>query len=289
METTDDSGGPAPMLPAGMAKRPLSGWSIAALVAAVLFLPLLPILLGIIALVKIHHSGGRSGGMVLAIVAIALGVVELIAGVLASLAVPAFIRARQKAEMTRAMNNTRQISLSLFAFDQDWGEMPSRKIYEANRDQFAEVSEGDDANFYLGMLIAGGYTASEDLFRVKDGNTRSKQHEGMGNEPRKVLEDGECGFGYVMLECDRALTMSEAGRPVLLAPVVPGSGGRNPQFDPKIWEGRGLFSRLDGSVQSERIERGVLMVKQPGGAKSLFATGPGTLWESELPEVKAPR
>jgi len=67
--------------------------------------------------------------------------------------------------------------------------------------------------------------------------------------------------------------------------LVPGSSGRYPLFDPGPFDGKGIYLRLDKSVQLGKIKDGRLLA----GDRNLFDTGPDTVWGDDVPDVKAPR
>ena len=288
MENNPLGSTPPPMPLPATTKRPVSGWAIAAIVGAVLLVPLLPVIFGVIALAKICNSGGRTGGTVLAVVAMVLGGVELV-GILAALAAPVILRSRMKAQMTMATSNALQVNALLFQFSQDWGEFPSRKIFEENREQFPGLLESDDANFYLGMLIAGGYTKTEECFYTEGGSATHKRPDNVITPPQRLLEAGECGFGYVLTADGKVATKSVSGAfPLLVYPLMSGSGGRDPIFNSKPYDGRAFYLNADGSVQMARIQNGKVVMNS-GGGRFLFETGPGTVWGEAVPDVKAPR
>jgi len=109
---------PLPPAPAGPVKR--SGLAIASLVCGIIgpltvgLASLVAVILGIVGLVKISKSQGALGGKVMAIVGIVLGGLFLLAlpfiALIAAIATPALIRARDMAEGAMAMNNLKQMS-----------------------------------------------------------------------------------------------------------------------------------------------------------------------------------
>lgn len=217
-------------------------------------------------------------------------VVIAIIAALAGLATPVILRAKKKADLTQATNNMKQLGVLLFEFDQDWGSFPSQAIREANADQFSGSSAGTDANAFLGMLISGGYTESEEIFYAKGGSQSTKRPDNVVNTPTKVLEAGECGFGYVMLTGNEAMSTSDnAGRPLLVAPLQPNSGGNDPNFNSDPYDQKALYLRLDQSVQQARINKKTNKVVLPGTSRTLFETGEESVWDKDTPAVQAPR
>jgi prepilin-type N-terminal cleavage/methylation domain-containing protein len=217
-------------------------------------------------------------------------VVIAIIAALAGLATPVILRAKKKADLTAATNNMKQLGALMFEFDQDWGSFPSQDIRNANADQFTGASAGDDANAYLGMLIAGGYTESEEIFYAKGGSQSTKKADNVVNTPAKVLEAGECGFGYVMLQGNKAMSTSDnAGRPLLVAPLQPNSGGNDPNFNSDPYDQKALYLRLDQSVQQARINKKTNKVVLQGTSRTLFQTGEESVWDQDTPAIKPPR
>jgi hypothetical protein len=58
----------------------------------------------------------------------------------------------------------RNLGIFLFAFEDEWGTFPSEKILRANPEQVPGVRPGSSSNALLSMLIAGGFTTSEEVF-----------------------------------------------------------------------------------------------------------------------------
>lgn len=106
-----------------------SGWAIASLVFGIcFFIPfafLLAIIFGIIGLVKISKSRGALAGQAMAIVGLVLGVVQVllipIIGLLAAIAIPNFLRAREIAQAEVCVVNLRMIDAAkdMYALEND--------------------------------------------------------------------------------------------------------------------------------------------------------------------------
>ena len=56
--------------------------------------------------------------------------------------------------------------------------------------------KGKWSNDYLGQLIAGGYTKSEEIFYAKGGVGGSRKPDNVISSPESILAPGECGFAY---------------------------------------------------------------------------------------------
>lgn len=282
--------------------------AVVAFVICLLFLPLLPIILGAVASGRIRGSQGRVKGLGLARAAMWLGIIQLV-GMLLGLVVGHLRSAYQKAAATQALNNMSSLGALLFEFDQDWGSVPSKQIYQANRDNFRGLRFADDSNFYLGMLIAGGYTESEEVFYARCPATRGRRPDNVIDSPDHLLATGECGLGYVMLAGDKAQAWPQSGgpdRPLLVTPLALDGGGPLPRFDRASMDGKALllmWSNQVVEVSIDRSDRGPDSTKPAishapknldparnlGPGHRFFDHGPGTIWGDDQPLVKAPR
>jgi len=215
--------------------------------------------------------------------------VFLIAGLLAGLATPQILRARKNAERAEAITNAKQLGLALFCFEEQYGTFPSQEIYKANKEKFKNSNGGDTANDLLGMLLSGEFIDSEEPFYAKGGARTDKKPDNVFNDPKKLLEPGECGFGYVMFKGGKAMssTSVDSSAPVLITPLEPGSGGADPKFNKKIYNGFIVYLRLDLAVKLVKLDA-TGKVPAPNN-HTLFETGPGTIWEKNAPDVKAPK
>lgn len=268
-------------------------------------LPLVPLVCGAVALGRIRSSGGKTGGRRLAMAAMWLGAVQLV--LFGGMVVGGWVvRAKRIAEFTQACDNMSSFGCLMFEFDQDWGSFPSLEVYEANREQFAGLQKSDDANFYLGMLIAGGYTESEEVIFAACPATKGKRPNNVTKPAARVLEAGECGFGYVMLRGGTAQSTSDVpGRLLLVTPLALDGGGSDPRFDRASMGGKAAMLRLDQAVYQVEVDRngrvdpgeeswhrppkGLGRSVSVGKGHPPFATGPNTVWGDDAPEVKAPR
>lgn len=235
------------------------------------------------------HVRKRAGGFTLVELLVVIAIIAALAG----LATPAILRAKKSADLTEATNNLRNLGVFMFAFEDEFGSFPSQQIREENQERFQNASGGDNSNDLLGLLIAGGITNSEEIFYAKGGTRRNKKPDNVINSPAKILEAGECGFGYVMLSGGEAMSTSDnGGRPLVVAPLDPGSqGGDNPNFNDTPYNGRAVYLRIDNSVKQNQIgtssNQGKVLLP---GNKTLFETGEDTVWDTDAtPDVKAPK
>lgn len=228
----------------------------------------------------------RAGGFTLVELLVVIAIIAALAG----LATPAILRAKKSADLTEATNNLRNLGVFLFAFEDEFGTFPSQDIYQDNQNRFKNASSGDSSNDLLGLLIAGNFTTSEEIFYAKGGARSSKKPDNVVNSPAKVLESGECGFGYVMLSGNEAMSTSDnGGRPLLVAPLEPNSGGNDPNFNENPYNGRAVYLRIDQSVKQGSVDQDRKKVLLPGN-QTLFETGEDSVWGTDdVPDVKPPK
>ena len=108
-------------------------------------------------------------------------VVIAIIAALAGLATPVILKARKSADLTQATNNLRNLAVFLFEFENEYGTFPSETIYTENSNRFRNASGGQSANDLLGLLIAGNFTDSEEIFYAKGGARSSKKPDNVIN------------------------------------------------------------------------------------------------------------
>lgn len=214
-------------------------------------------------------------------------VVIAIIAVLAGLATPAILKAQKAAAKAQATNNAKEIGTALFGFVEQYGGYPSESTKQQLIDEGAEVvPEGNDANSYLGQLLAAGSVDSEKIFYVK-GVKGSREGDSIFSSPEKLLAEGENGFGYVMLEGDEPLSSPSSIVPLVVAPLK--SGGSDPVFDDGPFAGVYIYLTPDGSVSGGKISPDGKPIAPGRGAGGLFGEGKDSIFEDDVPDVKAPR
>jgi hypothetical protein len=194
-------------------------------------------------------------------------------------------RSRQKAELMRTVSNAKQIHLVMLDFESDYGYFPDN--YSAARNKELNGFTGSYANDYLGQLIAGGYTKSEEIFYALDKRYRGYKQDLIISPPSYILDKNECGFSYVMVEEKgkrRGLnTKDNGGIPILVASLVNEWGS----CEKSSYDNRGVYLRVDGSARSERLRSSDQKI-QIGGGMTLFDKGTSTVWGSLNPVVLLP-
>jgi len=264
-----------------------SGWAISALVAAILFVPLVPLACAMVALRRIRRAQGRIHGRGLAIAALIIGAIQLVAYVLVVILSPFVQRMNRAKDLAYTTQDLKLLGQIMSDFERDWGTFPSRRIGVDNPDSFMTMLNGDDANYYLNMLIAGGYTQSADIFRRHD---LQRLPDGRVEPWNDLREPGSCQFGYVMLSAGKAMSNSSgAGRPLLVVSLAYGARGRNPAFNLQRFDGKGVYLLNDLSVHQSCIDHDTCKMFLPNGTRTLFETGPSTVWGDDIPDVKPPR
>lgn len=214
-------------------------------------------------------------------------VVIAIIAVLAGLATPAILKAQKAAAKAQATNNAKEIGTALLGFVEQYGGYPSESTREQLVGEGAEaVPEGNDANSYLGQLLASGAVDSEKIFYVK-GVKGSVEGDNIFSSPEKLLAQGENGFGYVMIEGDEPLHSPGSTVPLIVAPLS--KGGADPVFDPKPFADQYIYLTPDGAVSGGKISKEGIPIAKGRGKAGLFGAGKDSLFGEDVPDVKEPR
>lgn len=145
------------------------------------------------------------------------------------------------------MNNARQIGISLFEFDADFGRFPDgTTIPDIKAYSGASLTLDDtSSNKLFRQLLAHGLR-SEKPFWCKT-KTTPKKPDDIYNSNSTALQPGECGFAYIA-----GLKSSDAPEaPVVMSPLNKGET----TFDPKPYQGKAVFLFLDNSAKALPIEK----------------------------------
>jgi prepilin-type N-terminal cleavage/methylation domain-containing protein len=213
---------------------------------------------------------------------IELLVVIAIIALLASIAIPVYGTAQEKALRIKCLAQAKGIfpALKMFAGDHD-GAYPSRK----NQDGESGAGELVDANDAYANLVPG-YLSNESPFGnpaskwCKDQNGLNKGPDNDISGQQKILEAGENAYAYVTGLSE----VSNSSWPII-ADGFAGGGGR--VDDPKYsktegdygaqWKGKvAIVVRNDGSAKEERVNTTTLTVTRKGGTgnRNLFTADP---------------
>jgi hypothetical protein len=171
------------------------------------------------------------------------------AGTLVAFAIHPFA-ASKRAQQARNMNNIRLVKLTLDALATDFGgQFPNKDIGKLL------VAKGTGTKFsndFFRQLFLTGETDSEELFWVKGAAvcTAKKPDDVIGKDgkpfPSEILKAGDCGWAYMK---DQTNT-SHLGRPLLVSAYGPASKG----FEKKLFGGKLIIARIDGSVVAATID-----------------------------------
>lgn len=165
---------------------------------------------------------------------------------LSALLAPMTGRSSKKSDQTEAVNNARQIGLALFEFETEYGKFPdATTIAAVQKKTGSPLPLGTKtSNAIFRQLFAAGIVTSEGIFYAKIQGARKS--DGVFS-PGSVLGKGECGFSYLA-------GLSSTGNPsrlLVVTPLIPGTD----RFDPKPFDGKAIFLKMDNSVTSMNIEK----------------------------------
>ena len=212
---------------------------------------------------------------------IELLVVISIIAVLASIAIPVFGTAQEKAQQNKAMQQAKGIfyGLKMFAGDHN-GAFPSSPDQDEGNSNTGELKDANEA--YANLIP--GYVQSEAPFGIPSSAycKVGSAYKGPDNDissRNKILERGENTFAYVNGLSDT----SNASYPILADGFAPGSES-DPTYSKvegtkgAVWKGRrAIIVRCDGSATIENVNQKTLKVTRQGlGAKNLFSADTST-------------
>lgn len=213
-------------------------------------------------------------------------VVIVIIAALAGLSAPMILRQQKSAARTEAVSNARQVGLALLEFDQEYGSFPDDTTATDVKDATGtELSfDGGTSNDYFRQLIAFGIK-SEKIFFAKTPYTRKPDD--VYNSNAEALKEGECGFGYILIEQGVAnSTAGNAGQPVACTPLL--NAQTNWEFDGNPFGGKAVVLRLDNSVDQPLIRESDNQVTV-GKGRTIQETGPDSVWDDLNPVLAAPK
>lgn len=208
---------------------------------------------------------------------IELLVVIAIIALLASIAIPVYGTAQEKALRIKCLSQAKGIfpALKMFAGDHD-GSYPSKVNEDSTDGGGGELS---DANAAFANLIPG-YLANESPFGnpasrwCKDQNGAAKGPDNDISSQQNILDQGENAYAYV-----RGLSeVSNASWPIIADGFAQGSESE-PKYSNKEgdygaqWKGKvAIVVRNDGSAKEERCNSTNLTITRKGaGNKNLFS------------------
>lgn len=183
-----------------------------------------------------------SGRPTLIPVLIKIGLALLLIIALAGLFTPVDRRSRKASDRTEALNNARQIGLSLSEFAETYDHFPdATTIARVKADTSTPLSLDDNSSNKLFRQLIATSLKSEMPFWAKT-KISPKKPDGVYNGDDKALMPGECGFSYVAgLSPD-----GDPATPIAVTPMIPGTT----TFDPEIYQGKAVVLFLDYSAKS---------------------------------------
>ena len=174
------------------------------------------------------------------------GTVSILLILLAGLSAPLVLRSRKKSDLTEAVNNARQIGVTMIAFQEEYGKFPDATTIAAVQSNTGSLlpMRTTTSNDFFRQLFAAGMTQSEAMFYSKIDGTRKPDEIINGGH---LLTKGECGFTYFL----GAKPSDNPRRPLVVTPMIPGTD----RFDPERFKGKAVVLRLDQSVITLPIDK----------------------------------
>jgi hypothetical protein len=178
------------------------------------------------------------------------------------------------APRTVAISNIRQIGLTLFAFDDQYGRFPDASTIPAVQAATGTTLHlGDSSSNQLFRQLLATVGTSELIFWAKTPATRKKPDDILA---AGALAPGECAYSYVA-----GLTSSgDPETPIVMTPMIRGTL----KFDPKPFGGKAIVLNLDSSATALTIEENgdVLL----NGMNLFDPRQP--FWRGKAPDIKWP-
>ena len=217
-------------------------------------------------------------------------VVILIVMALAGLSSPVILKSAKAADRTEALNNIRQIGMSLFEFDSDYGCFPDdQTANEVRKRTHTELKlTGEFSNDYFRQLLAAGLK-SEKPFWCKTSFSPKKPDDAF-QPPAKALQPGEVGFSYIMASASKGQSSSgDPGRPVVVAASYEARADWT--FDPGNTFGeKAIVLKLDNSASAMNVRTDNKFIATGVAGRYLQTTGDNTPWGAgATPFLRAPQ
>lgn len=202
----------------------------------------------------------------------ALTVVLLLAGLMVP-ACPMIQKQSVAADRTKALGKVRQIGLSLFEFDAEFGSFPSEAtaaiVKERNKSPLSLGAATSNQAFR--QLIAYGLKSEQPFYAKIAG---SRKPDDRFQDDAHALQAGECGFAYIAGLSSRV----DPGTPIIVSPLIPGTT----RFDPAPFGSRALVLKADNSATAIPIDssgRGLI------NGKDIFDPSQ-PYWKGKAPDIK---
>jgi hypothetical protein len=198
------------------------------------------------------------------------------ASIIIGLSNPIDRRGRKAAASTEALNNVRQIGISLHEFEETYGRFPDATTIARVKAETGTPLSLDDrsSNKLFRQLIANGLK-SEKPFRALSKITPRKPDD-LYLRDDNALAPGECAFAYIP-----GLSSKDPGTPpVVMAPLIPGTR----IFDPKPFQGKAVVLFVDDSARTLPLDesgRAILNGMDIFDPRQPF-------WNGKMPDIKWP-
>lgn len=198
----------------------------------------------------------------------------VVLGFLAAVIYPTLRKQQMAADRTKALSNIRQIGLSLFEFESEFGSFPNVETVPAVKaySKTPLTLGSGSSNQLFRQLIAHGLK-SEKPFHAKIPGSR--RPDDLFEDDAHALAPGECGYTYVMGLNSRM----DPGTPVVFTPAIPNTL----LCDPNVFSGRAVVLRVDNSATAMSVmDDG--RVNFGGGRAMLDGSQPW--WNGKAPDIK---
>ena len=187
---------------------------------------------------------------------------------------PVVIRSHPNVDRNEALNNIRQVGMSLFEFDSEYGRFPDASTIAQVKEQTrTELELGDgSSNQLFRQLLAVGLKSEKPFWCKTEWSKRKPDDVLIAN---KALQPGEVGFAYIA----GLISTGDPMTPIVVTPLIPGTS----RFDPEPFDGKAIVLRLDNSVIALPIRKDNGEV-QINGMNLFDPRQP--FWKGKAPDIK---
>ncbi|MBB08368.1 MAG: hypothetical protein CMN03_08895 [Roseibacillus sp.] len=197
--------------------------------------------------------------------------------VLAGIAPASIFKSLKRASLAQAINNAKQVKLSLDAFAIDFdGQYPN----DDTADYVIEGGTGETySNDYFRQMFLAGVTESEKIFWVKNSAVASKfapddkVKEAGRVQADEVLQKGDVHWAYITDQTN----LDTGSRPLILDGYKRGTS----EWDPNTWDQKVIVLAIDGSCRTMgmRASDGKVL----DGSRKDILSAQADAWDGEDP------
>ena len=197
--------------------------------------------------------------------------------VLAGIAPASIFKSLKRASLAQAINNAKQVKLSLDAFAIDFdGQYPN----DDTADYVIEGGTGETySNDYFRQMFLTGVTESEKIFWVKNSAVASKfapddkVKEAGRVQADEVLQKGDVHWAYITDQTN----LDTGSRPLILDGYKRGTS----EWDPNTWDQKVIVLAIDGSCRTMgmRASDGKVL----DGSRKDILSAQADAWDGEDP------